>query len=324
MNKFDLEIILITFNRLPFLKRTMGFLFDKNSPVKDLPITVLDNCSTDGTNAYLQTLSAKHKNLKIIKNNFNIGGNLNIAKAFETASHTYFWVICDDDTYNWKYWPRLEEALSQQPDLIIVNTEHTKGDVSFPKMVRLLTFVPASIYKRATILPAAIKNIYYNAENWFPHLAAVCEVINKNGKIRTLKNNLVITGKDQDFDRTFNNHADKTLALKSRLIFFEIGYLSSLSLINDPKKRTEAVEDYGVNNHSFFDNMMGLAKRNLIYHRNSLRNYMQVFYVCNFWQKVRFCCAIIIVHLRFCLLYPKYNKRKKEHLMKVENTDGVC
>ena len=323
MNKFDLEIILITFNRLPFLKRTMGFLFNENSPVKNLPITVLDNCSTDGTSEYLQQLSLKHNNLKIIRNKINIGGNLNIARAFETASHTYFWILCDDDTYDWKYWPELEKALSQKPDLVIVNTEHTKGDVSFAKMMRLLTFVPASVFRREAILPSAVKNIYYNAENWFPQTAAVCEVINKHGKICTLKNNLIITGA-QNYDPTFANKTDKTLSWKSRLIFFEVGYLGSLYLINDPVKRADAVEHFCANKHSFLYNMIAVCKQNIIENKNYVKNYAVILSVCNFWQKVRFLLALAIAHIRFYLLYPKYNKKRKKYLQKIEDNSKVA
>lgn len=323
MNKFDLEIILITFNRLPFLKRTLDFVFAENSPIKDFPITVLDNASTDGTIAYLQELSAKYNNLKIIRNNINIGGNLNISKAFEIANHTYFWVICDDDTYAWQHWGELEQALSQKPDLVIVNTETIKGNPSFSKMMHLLTFVPACIYRREFVLPAAIKNIYYNAENWFPHLAAVCEVINKEGKICTLQNNLIVTG-GQNYDPTFSYKADKTLALESRLIFFEIGYLASLSLLKDAQKRAQAVENFANNKHSFFHNIISVCKQNIIEAQNSAKNYQTIFNVCNFWQKIRFIFAVIIANIQFYLLYPKYNKKRKKYLKRVQDTNIIA
>lgn len=322
MNKFDLEIVLITFNRLSFLKRTMEFLFAANSPVKDLPITVLDNCSTDGTSEYLQSLYQEHKNLKVIRNGINIGANLNIARAFEITSHTYFWIICDDDTYNWNAWQELENALEENPDLVIVNKEFTKGDISFSKMVRLLTFLPAAVYKRAAVLPSAIKNIYYNAESWFPHLAAICEVINNDGKICTLKNDLILTG-GQSFDTTFVKKADKTLALKSRMIFFEIGYFENLSLLKDPKKRAAAVEDFCANGRSFFRNISDVCKQNIIEHNNYIKNYATIFTVCNFWQKIRFLFALILTNIRFYLLYPKYAKIQKKYFNKIEKNNEL-
>lgn len=322
MNKFDLEIILITFNRLPFLKRTMEFIFNENSPIKNFPITVLDNSSTDGTADYLQTLSIKYNNLKVVRNKVNIGGNLNIARAFEIASHTYFWILCDDDTYNWEHWTELEDALSKKPDLVIVNTELTKRKLSFPEMMRLLTFVPASVYRKESVLPFAIKNIYYNAKNWFPHLAAVCEIVNKEGKIHALKNNLILAGK-QVADPTFSMKSDKTLAPKTRLIFFEIGYLASLSMLNDAKKRADAVEHFCVNSHSFLHNIMSVCKQNIIENEDCFNNYAQLFDVCNFWQKIRLCFAIIVTHLRFYLLYPKYNKRRKNYSKRVEESNNI-
>ena len=45
-----LEIILITYNRERFLKRTFEQIFDnEKSPIKNLEVTILDNNSTDGT-----------------------------------------------------------------------------------------------------------------------------------------------------------------------------------------------------------------------------------------------------------------------------------
>ena len=85
MLKDTLEIILITYNRKPFLQNTFKQLLAETSPVKDLDITVLDNCSTDGTSDYLKELCSKHPNIKHVRHNRNIGGNANIARAIETV-----------------------------------------------------------------------------------------------------------------------------------------------------------------------------------------------------------------------------------------------
>ena len=49
----NIDIIIITYNRFKYIKRTLGYLFDENSPIKDYEMTVLDNCSTDGTSEFL-------------------------------------------------------------------------------------------------------------------------------------------------------------------------------------------------------------------------------------------------------------------------------
>ena len=95
--KDKLEIIIVTYNRKVSLEGTLSQLFAPESPVKDLDITVLDNKSTDGTFEVVRQFCKKHQNLKHVVNNRNIGGNGNIARAFETAKKEYVWVLCDDD-----------------------------------------------------------------------------------------------------------------------------------------------------------------------------------------------------------------------------------
>ena len=116
MLKDVLEIILITYNRKPCLERTLNALFAENSPVKDLDITIIDNASTDATPELLAQFKQKHSNLKVIRNNKNIGPNANIAKIFEIAQKPYFWPLCDDDTYDFSAWQDVENAIKQQAD----------------------------------------------------------------------------------------------------------------------------------------------------------------------------------------------------------------
>ncbi|UKI41571.1 MAG: glycosyltransferase [Candidatus Melainabacteria bacterium] len=81
-----LEIILITYNREKFLKRTFEQIFDnEKSPVRNLDVTILDNNSTDGTSDLINEYQEKFSNIKHEKNLRNIGGNANIAKAYTMA-----------------------------------------------------------------------------------------------------------------------------------------------------------------------------------------------------------------------------------------------
>ena len=42
-----LDIFLITYNRAPYLKKTLEQLFSAESPIKNFPITIIDNNSTE-------------------------------------------------------------------------------------------------------------------------------------------------------------------------------------------------------------------------------------------------------------------------------------
>ena len=106
--KNKLDIILITYNRKKFLTRTLEQIFSEKSPIKNLDITILNNVSTDGSTELINEYCQKFPNIKHVIHNHNIGGNANIARAFEIASKDYVWVLCDDDFYNWENWAEIE------------------------------------------------------------------------------------------------------------------------------------------------------------------------------------------------------------------------
>lgn len=307
--KNTLEIILITYNRKSFLQKTFRQLLAESSPVKDLDITVLDNCSTDGTSEYLKELSAKHPNIKHIRHNRNIGGNANIARAFESVTKPYFWILADDDTYDFSAWPQVENAIKDNADLIVVNTEILKGKMSYGKLIRILTFLPASILKSSFITPETLINIHYNISTWFPHMAAICEVFNRNGKIKTLDKNIVISGKENNKGIEYHRRTEG-INYRSRMQFFEVGYLKTLIMLKDKKLRAQAAEYFAISG-SFFIKISNTFKKNLTEYENNIANYLEVMPSLNLWQKMRFLTAITFNHIIFLLKYPYYRKKKK-------------
>lgn len=100
----DLDIFLITYNRVDKLKDIVSDILSDNSPIKNCSITFLDNCSTDGTSEFLKELVKKYVNIIHIRHKANIGGNANIVRALEYVSKKYFWILCDDDTIDFRYW----------------------------------------------------------------------------------------------------------------------------------------------------------------------------------------------------------------------------
>lgn len=317
--KDTLEIILITYNRKPFLKKTLDSILDAKSPVREVSVTVLDNCSDDGTGELIEEYAAKFPNIKHIRHAKNIGGNANIARAFEIAQKKYFWVLADDDAYDFSAWDEVEKALREDYDLIIVNTEIVKGPMSFPKMIRLLTFLPAAIHKSINITSEVLINTYYNTSNWFPHLAAVSAVINKNGNIFTCSKNIVISGKNHNNEKISFHRKTIKLAKPYRLQTFETGYLNSLSLIDNKKLRAQACEHFEIGRKSFFLTVLEDYKKNIIEHENYLSNYMSPLASLTFWQKIRFILAVILLHFLYIVKYPRYYKKKKAYAKQLKN-----
>ena len=90
-----LQIILVSYNRCKKLRKTLAKILGHDSPIRNCSITILDNKSTDGTSEFIEFLCKKHQNIVHVIHNRNIGGNANIARAFEIASMQYLWILCD-------------------------------------------------------------------------------------------------------------------------------------------------------------------------------------------------------------------------------------
>ena len=94
-----ISIILITYNRLNFLKKTIGAIFQEKKI--NFELIIWDNASTDGTKEYLESL--KYSNIKIIYNDKNIGQNA-YNKAIEKSNGKFILEVDDDILYlpeNW-------------------------------------------------------------------------------------------------------------------------------------------------------------------------------------------------------------------------------
>lgn len=308
MSNLDLEIILITYNRLPLLKRTMGFLFDNNSPVKNFPITVLDNCSTDGTSEYLQELANKHKNIKHIRHTRNIGGNANIARAFEIATKEYFWVLADDDDYDFTHWDEVEKAISKKPGLIVVNTQYANKQKELIKLFRRLTFLPSCIYNIKLLDDSTISNVYDSVPSWFPHLAVICKAINEKVPVHICKHNIVLQS-NINKDGYSASKDIKGLSPCSKNNFFDIGYLNSLEMITD-KKQKEQIAKWFSHKPNFFRAIRFVCRTNLLEHNNCLSNLVKIWDVLSLQQRMQFVSAICMEMFFYYLKYPKYRKRK--------------
>lgn len=244
MKKNLLRVVLITFNRAQHLERTLAKLLSQDSPLRDVDITILNNHSTDDTDKIVENVVASHPNVHHIINNFNIGGNANIAKALENCSTPYHWVLCDDDDYDWTAWSEVEEAISRGEKLICV------GDRDLPKeelirsdtaqLIQQMTFLPSIIYGPGVITSTALRNAYDNSYALFPHLAPVIMHINAGGKIFPLSKGIVRPS-EQRADGSFTRgYAAEDIFPISRTMTFLAAFAYITEGIQDRKlsKRT--------------------------------------------------------------------------------------
>ena len=259
-----LEILIPTYNRKPHILRTLTQLTAPESPVRHCSITVLDNACTDGSSDVIAQFAARHANLKHIRHPQNIGGNANITRAYELARKPYVWVVCDDDSFRWDAWPEIENALQTgEYDLLLTRKDDLKGTSDIARIFRQCTFVPAGIYRTAIITGGVLMNMYNNIPNMFPHLALTSEILNKKGRIFLPQGEIMDVctfdaGTSGDGTNTRGSQTYSPPCITH--MFWTIGFLNSVQMVQDPQLRTYILDHVG--NHGFFGYIVGSFRKN--------------------------------------------------------------
>lgn len=310
----DLEIIIITYNRIKYLKNTLSQLFSNNSPIKDFKFTILDNKSNDGSSELIQKYVNKYPNIKYIIHNRNIGGNANITRAFEIATKKYVWVLCDDDEYDWTHWNTVEKAVKENYDAILV-ANYINPQKNTAQLLKQMTFMPSTIYKTEVITTTALVNAEFGISNMFPHLTFACKLINDNKKIKILDNwivNMVPHGGYETYTRGLNEDIHPYL----NQTFWQIGFLNTVQLIKDTKLRTYIIDNMHLENGNLLSNFIQLLKTNKFDFNNSLKNIFDAFCALNFRQKIVFIIALLC---SFFILLSDKDKDKLKIQMTLAN-----
>lgn len=247
--KDKLQVYLITYNRKNKLKYTLEEIL--KSPIRDFDITVLDNNSTDGTTEIIQQYAQKFPNIKHIKHRVNIGGNANICRAFEmgaSCGKKYFWVLCDDDKYDFSNWSEVENAINQDNDIICVADyiypSGQKNNKSY--QIFQLTFVPAGIYKSSLIDDKILISMYDNIYTMFQQSCPTIYTINNGGKIHVLSKPIVFNGlhfEDAEKNLSFiRGTEEKFVTERRRVTNWILGFSNVLTLLKDKKLREECMD----------------------------------------------------------------------------------
>ena len=307
--KEKLDIVLITYNRKEYLENTFEQIFAENSPIKDLDITVLDNCSTDGTSELIELYSQKFPNIKHVIKKVNIGGCANIAKAIvEIPTKDYAWVICDNDTFYWQSWNEIEQAITDRYNIIMTrNCKNTPSGLFYTS-----TFVPSFIFKTSIINDTLAENIYDFVPLLFPHLAVISDAINRNYPVFIPSSDIIYSGINPNHSSSFTKGLDIEYIPETRKnIFWSVGYFCSTILIKDKKVRTKIIDDTRHFHKSLFELFKSAIIRNKIYYNNYSYNLKRIFEMLNFKQKLKFIAAYLYVNLSF-KNYKFYDMRSEQ------------
>ena len=236
------ELFIVTYNRDRYLENTLNAILCDDSPVKDCNITIFNNCSTDNTDIVIEEFRIKHPHIKHVKNLHNINGNANIAKAFEHAQKKYFWILCDDDEYDWSGWGQVESAIELDYDAIIV-ANYGNPEKSIGKMLKQMTFVPATIYKSEIITSTVMNNIEFCISTMFPHLAPACSIINDNKKVYICREWIVNMVPHEGIESYVKGCSVEDMHPYQSQMFWSVGYVNACQMIKSPQVRKEILFD---------------------------------------------------------------------------------
>ena len=112
---YKLSILIPVRNGMPYLRMTLESLFQELQKIDSYEVIISDNFSTDGTSAYLDSLT--FNNLKIVKpsRDFTISENWNFLS--QHASGEYIKLLCADDCVYPESVTHQIEILEKHPDV---------------------------------------------------------------------------------------------------------------------------------------------------------------------------------------------------------------
>jgi len=238
-----IEIIIITHNRIESLRRTIKSILD--SKLCDCKITILDNCSNDGTFEYLQQLEREIENLIPIRNTVNIGPVGNLLRAYEIASEDYLWIICDDDQYDFE---KIDETLSylelNKPDVLLVGAQipqrdggifnvkgfksKISGEVDLVEIGYYFTFLPSAIISKSRLHSCNFQEAFEVADTYFPQMFWIRHIFDSNWNVHVSK-----------YAHIIRPSIDHGLASDFRHLN---GYLKAVGIILDNKYKSKMAE----------------------------------------------------------------------------------
>jgi glycosyltransferase involved in cell wall biosynthesis len=234
MKMRDLSIVLITYNRAAYLRRTLTALRD--SVFQDCDICVLNNASTDETLQVCESFRCSLPNLRIVTHRFNIGGDGNILRAYEYGQQAYTWILCDDDALHLDQVNDLVAALQNKAyDLIRIGNvgivQEERGQTSTvgellhnPDSFSFYSFgfVPGVIFRQASIEPY-VQIGYRNVYTSYAQLFVLFKAFGLDAKVYTTATPLLKRG-------------DAPMSIGSEILWYQIQSLAAL-----PTKRARKV-----------------------------------------------------------------------------------
>lgn len=182
MNNSDpslLHILIITYNRASFLKRTLDQILPALGD--QFLVTVFDNCSTDSTAEICAGFGSR---IETVRHPINIGFGANYLRTVEKSRGEYTWILCDDDMYDFSILPRILSVLKDKKPCFAYVGEYDADDsfergiclpaarwTTVPSVASHIGFVPAVIFRTEAVASEDLSLAYKWIGSLFPQVA---------------------------------------------------------------------------------------------------------------------------------------------------------
>jgi glycosyltransferase involved in cell wall biosynthesis len=218
-NNNDIDIFVLTYNRVNLISDTLNSFL--NQTIKNLPITVIDNGSNDGTKEFVIN---NYPNIDYIREDVNIGPEI-FKKIKNYIKRPLLIVFHDDDLISENYIETVLEKYNQYPDLNLI--------LSYTRLANDFTNISIDNGNKDNYI--LTRHSSKLAKLFFLELPIpFCSAIYKSNIF--IQNNIEIKNYGKIFDRAFlincikNN--GKLLILKSKFIVTRIHDLQDTKSIS--------------------------------------------------------------------------------------------
>jgi glycosyltransferase involved in cell wall biosynthesis len=121
-NGTDLTIVLPTFNRIKFLRKTVESILSQSE--KPSHVLIGNNASDDGTTEYLQTI--RDTNIKVVNRKTNVGPWPNFDDLLNRVTTKYVTFLGDDDWLGVNFVKNRIEKINEFPKCFLIYGGYTK------------------------------------------------------------------------------------------------------------------------------------------------------------------------------------------------------
>lgn len=116
-----LSVCIATYARGAFIGETLQNILAQSPP--DVEVLVVDGASPDDTAEVVRSVQARHPGMVYHREETNSGVDRDFDKAVGYARGEYCWLLSDDDLLAPGAMDAVLQALTAQPDLVVVNAE---------------------------------------------------------------------------------------------------------------------------------------------------------------------------------------------------------